>query len=146
VKTVVESSITIDRSPERVASLFLDPEIAPLWNAGLERFEVVSKTPGMVGSRARLHYVQGARRYVMEDVLLEVEPARRFLSRVCGDAIEAEVETLLVPTTGGTRVVVRWSGRGRRLILRLLLPLMRRSITGRTLADLEKLKELAEAD
>mgnify|MGYP001085857770 CR=1 FL=1 len=117
-----------------------------MWNAGLERFEVVSKTPGLVGSRARLHYVQGGRRYVMEDVLLEVEPARRFLSRVCGDAIEAEVETLLVPIQGETQVVVRWSGRGKRLILRLLLPLMRRSIARRTLADLEKLKRLAEKE
>jgi uncharacterized protein YndB with AHSA1/START domain len=146
VKTVVESSITIDGSPERVASLVLDPDVAPLWNSGLERFEVLSKTPELVGSKARLHYVEGGRRYVMEDVLLEVEPARRFLSRVSGETLEAEVETLLVPIEGGTRVVVRWSGRGKRLILRVLLPLMQRSIARRTLADLEKLKRLVEAD
>ena len=82
----------------------------------------------------------------MEDQLLEVEPARRFLSRVSGEAVEAEVETRLVPTDGGCRVVVRWSGRGKPLVLRLLLPLARRSIARRTLVDLKKLKELAEAD
>ena len=146
MKTIVETAIRVDRSPERVASLLLDPETAPLWNSGLERFEVLTKTPGLVGSKARLHYVEGGRSYVMEDELLEVEPARRFVSRVTGDAIEAEVETLLVPTDGGTRVAVRWSGRGKPLVLRLLLPLMRRSIARRTLADLEKLKELVEAD
>jgi hypothetical protein len=81
----------------------------------------------------------------MEDILLEVEPNRRFLSRVTGDAIEAEVETILDPTNGGTQVTVRWTGRGKPFILRLILPFMRKAIKGQTLRDLMKLKALVES-
>ena len=140
------SSITIARRPEDIVRIFLDPEKAPLWNTGLERFEVLSETPGLVGSKARLHFVQGGRRYVMEDELLEVEPERRYLSRVSGDMLEAEIETLLVPTDSGTLVTVRWAGSGKKPLLRLLLPLMRRSLARQTLADLAKLKKLTESE
>jgi uncharacterized protein YndB with AHSA1/START domain len=146
VKTTVTTSITIDRPPRDVADTLLDADKAVLWTTDLRRFEVVARPPGLVGSRARLHYKQGEREYVMEDELLAFEPDRRFLSRVTGDAIEADVETLLSPTNGGTHVQVTWSGSGKHPILRLLLPFMRRSIARQAQADLLKLKALIESD
>ena len=146
MKTTVTTSIAIDRAPREVADTLLDADKAVLWTSDLKRFEIVSRPSGLVGSRARLHYEQGDREYVMEDEMLEYEPDRRFLSRVTGDAIEAEVETLLSPTNGGTHVQVTWAGSGKPLILRLLLPFMRRSIERQAQADLLKLKALVESE
>jgi hypothetical protein len=144
VKTTVRAQIFIAATPEAIAQVVLDPAKAVLWTSDLESFEVIPGPPGLVGSIAHLHYLQGGSRYVMEDKLLEVEPNRRYLSRVSGDALTADVETSLAASPGGTHVVVRWTGSGRSPILRLILPFMRRAIARRAQADLVKLKQLVE--
>ena len=146
MKTTVHTSIKIDRPPEDIAAVLLDAEKAVLWTSDLEEFEVLARPPGLVGSRARLHYRQGNSRYVMEDELLHVEPNRRYLSRVTGEVIEAEVETILKPIGGSTQVHVRWTGSGKPLLLRILLPLMRKSIARQAQKDLEKLKSVVESE
>jgi uncharacterized protein YndB with AHSA1/START domain len=143
--TTIRTHIDIGAPPGDVAAVILDASKAVLWTADLERFEVVTGTPGLVGSKARLHYIQNGRRYTMEDELLEVEPNRRYLSRVSGDALVAEVETRLTPSAGGTRVDIRWSGKARPFLLRLLLPFLRGNLARQALGDLVKLKQLVEA-
>ena len=143
--TTIRTSVTIAAPPEAITKVILDPGKAVLWTSDLERFEVVSGAPGQVGSIARLHYRQGNRSYVMEDRLVETEPGRRYLSRVTGQALTAEVETTLEPSASGTSVAIRWTGSGRGL-LRLLLPFMRRSISRQAKNDLEKLRAAVERE
>jgi hypothetical protein len=145
MKTVVCVSVFIARPPKDITAVILDPTKAVLWTSDLEEFEVVSGAPGAAGAVARLHYRQDGQAYIMEDVLLEAEPDRRFVSRVSGPALSAEVETHLQPVAGGTRVAVRWSGSGKPLLMRLLLPFMRRAIARQAQIDLDKLKALVEA-
>lgn len=145
MQTTVKACIEIDRPAEAIVAVILNPEMAVRWTSGLERFEVTSGRPGDVGSTARLHYREGDRTHVMEDRLLEVDPFRRYRSRVTGDMLSAEVETTLTPTAGGTRVDIRWTGAGKPLLLKLALPWMRASIARQASADLRKLKALVEA-
>lgn len=145
MKTTVRASVLVARPPEAIARVLLDPNLATRWTSDLERFEVVRREPGEEGSLARLHYNENGRRYVMEDRLLRVEPNRRYLSQVTGEALTAEVETILEQVQGGTRLDLRWTGSGRSLLLRLALPFLRGRIAAQMDKDLNKLKGLVES-
>lgn len=66
--------IDVDATPERVASVFVDPELMPAWATGLAHFEVVSGEPGTAGCVGRAHYVERGREYVVDDILERVTP------------------------------------------------------------------------
>jgi hypothetical protein len=142
----VTVTLRIAVPPEVVAGVLLDAESAPLWTAGLERLEHVAGEPGEPGCVGHAHYGAGRRSYVLVDVLEEVVSNRRFVSRVTGGGITARVETDLEPVgEGATELTLRWKGSGTNPLTRLLLPMMRRRIRRRAAADLDSLRELAEA-
>ena len=141
----MEEFVDVAASPEAVSDVLLDIEAAPLWTSGLERMELVDGVPGLVGCRGIAHYVEGGRRYQVEDLLIEAVPGDRFKSRIRGGGLRATVETRLEPVAGGTRVTVRWSGRGNNPITWVMLPLLRRKIAERCRADLEALGNLVES-
>jgi uncharacterized protein YndB with AHSA1/START domain len=143
---VIERTIRIGAPPEVIAEVLLDADLAPQWTAGLERLEVVAGGLGQPGSVGLAHYVDNGRRYVLEDVLLDVTPNRRYRSRVRGGGITATVETTLEPIGDGeTELTLRWSGRGSNPFTLIALPLMKRRIARRTDTDLRSLRRLAEA-
>ena len=139
-----EVAVEISASPETVDQALMIPENAPYWNTDLIEFEVVKGPPGMVGAVGRLHYSQDGKEHIMEDVLEQAEPGRRYVSRVSGPAIEARIETVISPIDGGTRLVVTWDGRGKRLLVSLILPFLRRRMVHRTGEELRTFKELVE--
>lgn len=142
----VDVTMRIRVPPEAVTRVLLDPEKAPQWTAGLERLEVVSGNPGEVGCVGRAHYLEGGRRYAFEDVLEKVTPNRRYVARVSGGGIVANVETTLDPIGHGeTLLTLRWKGRGTALLTRIVLPLMKGRIARRAHADLCSLRDLAES-
>jgi Polyketide cyclase / dehydrase and lipid transport len=145
VRTTVEASVTIGRPPEAVTRVILDPTKAVLWTSDLEDFEVVAGEPGQVGAVGLLHYLRGGRRYVMEDTLMVADLNERYVSRDRGQGLSAQVETLLTPRGDGeTLLTVRWSGRGTRPLMWVLLPFMRRAVARGARHDLNRLKDLVE--
>ena len=68
----------------------------------------------------------------------------RYVARVCGGALRAQMETTLTLRDGETHLEILWMGTGRTPLLRILLPFMRRKIARQALADLVELKELVE--
>jgi len=128
-----------------VNAAFINTDNMVHYTRDLVKFEIVSRTPDLVGSVGRLHYSQNGRSYVMEDRMLEAEPGKRYLSQVSGEALEATVETTFAPVGRGTGMTMRWSGKGRVLLLKLLMPLMRGRMTREATAELETFKRLVEA-
>jgi hypothetical protein len=80
----------------------------------------------------------------MEDKLVFCEPGKKYVSLLTGDALVAEVETILEPVGNKTEMSIKWSGKGKILFLRVFLPLFRRKIKNLASRDLESFRKLVE--
>lgn len=67
-----------------------------------------------------------------------------YVSQVLGEALIVHVETTFQSLKNGTKMDFTWSGKGKSLLLKLLIPLIRRRIMQETQTELEKFKELVE--
>lgn len=68
----------------------------------------------------------------------------KYVLQVTGDAITAQVETILTALDDKTEMKITWSGRGKIFLLKLLLPLLRRKMIRQSRAELALLRELVE--
>ena len=142
--TTFKITTIIDKPVDIVVEALMNPDNSPYWTKYLEKFEVVDGKPGLVGSVGRLHYRQKGRSYVLEDKLIYCEPGKKYISQVTGDAITAQVETILVSSGNKTEMSIEWTGKGKILILKLLLPFLRRSMIKQSSSELALFKNLVE--
>lgn len=138
------SRIHINQPPDIVNQAYTDPDNMPYWTKHLEKFEVVKGNITQAGALARLHFKKKDRPYIMEDELLETHPGKRYKSRVTGQGIIAEVETLFDQTEQGTQITLKWTGRGRKIPVNLLLYLLRGRIKRGATSELQEFKNLVE--
>ena len=80
----------------------------------------------------------------MEDELLETEPGERYKSRVSGQGIIAEVETLFEKTDKGTLITLKWSGSSKAVPFNLMLYLLRGRIKREARSELIEFKNFVE--
>lgn len=142
--TSFQAKVVIAAPVETVVAAMMRAENAPHWTKHLERMEVVKRPPELVGSIARLHYLENGQRYVMEDRMIEADPGRRYVSIVSGAPVEARVETMLRPVGNGTEMTLRWTGRGKVQPLKLIMPLLRGRMRRQAQEELETFKTLVE--
>ena len=140
----IEVAVEIAATPEVIAEAFLDPDNHVHYTADLERFEVIRRQPGQVGSLAHLHYRQRGRTYILADELMEIIPDQYFRSRISGGGLAAEVQTWIHALNGSSRVTLRWSGTGTSLLTRLMLPIMKGRIRREAIKELRTFKALVE--
>ena len=139
-----EVSTLIDKPVKIVVEALMNPDNFVHWQTDLVKFEVIERKPGEVGSIAHLHYSQKGRSYIMEDIMIYCEPGKKYVSQVTGDTITAKVETTLQSMEGKTKINLRWSGKGKIFLLKLLLPLMKGKMIKQSKKELDTFKHLIE--
>ena len=139
-----EIQVHISIPPQLVDQAYTNPANMPYWTKYLERFEVIRGSVAEAGALGRLHFKKKGRSYTMDDELLETEPGKRYRSRVSGQGITAEVETLFEPLDGGTLVTLRWDGRGKPVLFNIVLYLLGGKIRKEAATELLEFKRLVE--
>ncbi|UCH89486.1 MAG: hypothetical protein JSV49_02220 [Thermoplasmata archaeon] len=143
--TDFEISTVINQPVDIVVAALMNPDNFVHWTTDLEKFEVVKRKPGEVGSIAKLYYVQKGKMYIMEDKLIYCEPGKKYISEVTGDALSARVETTLNSIGGKTEMRLQWSGKGKIFLLKLLLPMLKGKMIKQAKKELETFKHLVES-
>ena len=80
----------------------------------------------------------------MDDKLIYCETGKKYVSRVSGDVIIADVETTFHSSGNVTEMNISWSGKGKIFFLKLLLPLLRGKLIKQSKSELETFKKLVE--
>jgi len=138
VNTIINQPVDI------VVKALMNSDNFPFWQTDLVKFEVIKETPDKVGSIGHLHYNQKGRSYILEDKMIFCDPKKKYISQVSGDAINATVVTILNSIDTKTEMIIKWSGKGNILILRLMLPFLRGKMIKQSKAELETFKKLVE--
>ena len=142
--TQFEVSVVINKPVNIVVDALMNHKNFVYWQTNLEKFEVIKETEEKAGSIAHLHYNENGKKYVMEDKMLHYEPNKKIISQVSGEGISAIVENIIVSNGDKTEITLKWSGRGKVFLVKVLLPLLKGKMIKESTRELETFKHLVE--
>jgi len=142
----VEESVQIARSPTEVWAAIADYSFDLRWREGLEQMEPDPPGPAAAGTRVHEVLRTSGRQYVADTVVTEFDPGVSY--RFAGEGTVGGL-------AGGRKVAPAADGEGAlftyavelepRGMMRLLGPLLRRTVRSNLRRDLEQLKALLES-
>ncbi len=137
-----KTSIHLDCTPAQVFNFLVDPQKLLLWQSDLIESEMLTQGPLRIGSRFHEVRRMGARETEILAQISEFE-TNRCLATHTETKPEARVRYELEPEEGGTRLHYAFSLRTAGL-MRLMEPIIGRSIRKGTESDLAKLQQILE--
>ena len=144
---VVDDSININRPRSEVFAFATDPENIPLYSSNLIEFEQVTEGPVGKGTRNRGSVKVAGKRIDFTVEVVEFDEGRRLASRSVESPIPFELDVSYEDADGGTRVSWHQESPGfKGFFGKLTDPLVNRMYAKDVRSNLEKLKDLLEAD
>ncbi len=141
-----ETRIEIEKSLELVYDVISDHSVIHQWLTGLKEVKPLNDLLNEPGAKFQYLFKENGREVVFEEELLSIEPPFQFSYRLESKQILMEAQTRLRSIDGGgTEVLMLNEVRPKGLVMRLLLPLLKRSMIRRQLNDLRSLKRLIES-
>jgi len=143
---VIDESIVIDRGRSEVFAFASDPENVPLYNSNMISFEQLTEGPVGMGTRNHGMVRVVGRTIEWTTEVTEFEQDRRLMSRSVESPVGFGLEIKYEDADGGTKVT--WHQESETyggFFGKLADPLVTRMYAKDVRSNLEKLKELVEA-
>lgn len=139
-----EHSVVIDSEPEVVFGWIGDPQRAREWQPDIAAAEVLHEEPDVVGTEFREVLEEGRGRIEMHGRIIEFEPGRSMAVQLEGHGVRVTARYEVSAHPAGALVQAQQSLALPGGVARLLEPLVRRRVSARAHADLQRLKDLCE--
>jgi uncharacterized membrane protein len=143
---VIDESIVIDRGRSEVFAFATDPENVPLFNSNMISFEQLTEGPIGKGTRDRGSVRVAGKTIEWTTEVTEFEHDRHLMSRSVESPVGFELDIRYEDADGGTKVT--WHQESETyggFFGKLADPLVTRMYAKDVRSNLEKLKELVEA-
>lgn len=138
-----EVTVHLNKPVEQVFAFLMDPTKLTTWQANLIKIDKITEGPLRLGSRFQEVRRLGRRETEIQGEIIAFEPNKRFETKTLTSP-QVTVSYFLEPEEGGTRVnhrFVMWTSG----FMRLLEPLIAKSIREENDLDLKNLKRILES-
>ncbi|MEO9802501.1 MAG: SRPBCC family protein [Reichenbachiella sp.] len=143
--TTYETNIVIAKSVDQVYQLISNPDRACEWITGLKKVELQSGNASEIGSMTKYVFEERGKEVTFMEELLSITPNAHFSFRLDSDQVVMESETHLKAIgNDNTEVMMSNAVAGKGFFMKLLMPLMKKSMINRQQKDLFNLKGLLE--
>ncbi len=138
----------IERPPADVFAYATDPAKLPTWQTNTVSAEVEGGGPVALGARLReVHRGPGGRELSSVVAVTAHDPGRRFELHVVEGALPVDADLHFVPTHDGAATHLSFRAHGQPTgPLRMIQPLLARTLRKQFAADCERLKQAVEAE
>lgn len=141
----ITESVSIEASPGDVWAVLTDLDSHPRWRPALREFRQLSDGPLRVGARIREVLEWRGRELELEDVVVAIEPERRFGIRGGWQAATFALDILVEPRSTATSVTFDWTMHPTSLLMRVATPLLGGTMRRETVKELDGLRTYVEA-
>lgn len=141
-----EHAIEIACPPERVFAMLDDVSLAPRWISSCTAMEKSTPGPNEVGSLLRFTYQETTHSGVMEGETTARVPNERLAFRYADNLMQVAADFRLSPTPTGTRLIHKIELTPQTFFVRMLSSLIGSRLRPQTIAGLERLRAILEAE
>lgn len=140
-----EYEVEIDKPLDEVYAAWSKPENLPRWLTGLQRTELLSGEPGQVGAKTRQVYLERGRIVEMIETITAMEPKKHQEGVLEVQGMKATLHVDFIDRGAKTGVRFRSDFESKSIMMRLMMPFMKRQIRKRQLGDLERFGAMVES-
>lgn len=140
-----ESIVEIALPQKAVFAFADDTSKAPQWLGLCHSLDLVSSPPKRVGSALRYLYKEGGRVREMQGTVTAFEPPRCLEMKLADAMFEIAVSFQVEPSGAGSRFTYVFELTPRKLIAKLMAPVVRGMTQKQVVKDAAKLKSLLES-
>lgn len=142
--TIIKTAITINRPVEEVWGGFINPVNLPHWLTGFVYVMVISGQQGAPGSKNKLVLKERGNEIAVTETVQEITPLKHFRSTMEQTQMNSEVDFRLISFGNYTEIIQTSQLFPNGFLMKLLMPLLKRSVKKTLTNDLMKLKKLIE--